>query len=319
MESNQTTRDWPVLPVDDWADTLATLHLWTQIIGKIRLAKSAWLNHSWGVPLYVTARGLGTTLVPYDAEGFELDFDFQHDRLDLTTTTGQRRSIDLPGLSVSDFYHSVLETMRDVGMPIGIHPVPSEIPDAIPFHDDHDHATYDGDHARALWKALVHSSRVLTEFRAGFLGKSSPVHFFWGSFDLAVTRFSGRTAPPHPGGIPNFPDDVAQEAYSHEVTSAGFWPGNADVPPIFYAYAYPTPEGFAGASIEPESAFWLEDLGEFALPYDAVRTASDPDATLMAFLESSHAAAADLAGWDRESLEHDHPHGPEWWRSRPHD
>lgn len=319
MASSPTASHWPTLPVDHWDESLATLHLWTQIVGKIRLATSPWLNHSWGVPLYVTARGLGTTLVPSDSEGFELDFDFQHHRLELTTTTGQRRSLDLPGLSVSGFYHSVLDMMRDVGMPISIHPVPSEIQDAIPFHDDHDHATYEADHARALWKALVQASRVLTEFRAGFLGKSSPVHFFWGSFDLAVTRFSGRTAPPHPGGIPNFPDDVAQEAYSHEVTSAGFWPGNADIPPVFYAYAYPTPEGFDRAPIEPEGAFWLEDLGEFALPYDAVQTASDPDGTLMAFLESTHAAAADLAGWDRENLELDPPHGPEWWRNRPHD
>ncbi len=319
MEANSTNRGWPTLPVDHWTDTLTTLHLWTQVVGKLRLARSPWLNHSWGVPLYVTSRGLGTSLVPYDTEGFEIDFDFQRDRLDLTTTTGERRSIDLTGLSVAGFYHSVLDMMRDVGMPVTIHPVPSEIPDAIPFPEDDEHATYDGDHARALWKALVQASRVLTEFRAGFLGKSSPVHFFWGSFDLAVTRFSGRTAPPHPGGIPNFPDDVAREAYSHEVTSAGFWPGNADAPPIFYAYAYPTPAGFADASVAPERAFWLEELGEFALPYDAVQTDPDPNGTLTAFLESTHAAAADLAGWDRESLEHDHPHGPEWWRTRPHD
>ena len=212
-----------------------------------------------------------------------------------------------------------MEAMSSVGMPVEINRVPSEIPEAIPFDEDTDHSAFDSDHIGALWGALLQSARVMTRFRAGFRGKASPVHFFWGSFDLAVTRFSGREAPPHAGGIPNFPDDVAREAYSHEVTSVGFWPGNATAPtPIFYAYAYPTPDGFADAAVSPDAAFWLGELGEFALPYEAVRTADDPDAALMAFLRSTHAAGASLGGWDRAALEAQAPMGPEWWRERPH-
>ncbi len=313
----ETPNPWPVLPVDDWLDTLATLHLWTQIVGKIRLVHDHWINHSWSVPLYVTASGLATSLVPYGHEGFEIEFDLLDDRLHLRATTGRREEVELRPRSVADFYHEVMAAMERIGMPVSIHPVPSEIPDAVPFPDDEVHASYDGDHARPLWRALLQADRVFTEFRAGFAGKASPVHFFWGSFDLAVTRFSGREAPPHPGGIPNLPDDVAREAYSHEVTSAGFWPGNAESPtPIFYAYAYPTRDGYRDATVSPAAAFWLDELGEFALPYEAVRTADDPDGDLLAFLESTHRAAADLAGWDRTALEHDHPHGPHWWRNR---
>jgi len=308
---------WPALPMEHWIDTLETLHMWTQIVGKIRLSESPWLNHSWSVPLYVSSSGLATSLVPYGTEGFELEFDVLADELRLTTTTGERRRIPLVPRTVADFHAAVMAAMASVAMPVTIHPVPSEVPNAIPFAEDTTHASYDGDQVRALWRALVQTARVFTRFRAGFLGKASPVHFFWGSFDLAVTRFSGRTAPAHPGGMPNFPDDVAREAYSHEVTSCGFWPGNREAPtPIFYAYAYPTPEGFATARVEPAEAFWLADLGEFVLPYDAVRRAADPDRLLMSFLESTHAAAADRADWDRASLECTAPRGPDWWRLR---
>ncbi|MEO1060526.1 MAG: DUF5996 family protein [Actinomycetota bacterium] len=310
---------WPELPIEEWGDTLETLHLFTQVVGKIRLVQAPWLNHSWSVPMYVNARGLGTSLVPHGTDGFELDFDLIDHELRLETTTGWTDAVALTDVSVADFHERVLAMMDRAGMPVEINPVPNEIADAIPFPDDHEHGTYEPSHVQAVRGALLQSDRVFHRFRAGFLGKASPVHFFWGSFDLAVTRFSGRSAPPHPGGVPNFPDDVAQEAYSHEVTSVGLWFGNAESPvPIFYAYAYPTPEGFAEAAVAPDEAFWLEALGEFALPYDAVRAAPDPDAALLAFFESTHAAAADLAGWDRRALECNTPQGPEWWRDRPH-
>lgn len=309
---------WPQLPWSDWADTLETLHLWLQVVGKIRLARAPWLNHSWSVPLYVAPRGLRTSLVPYGTEGFELAFDLLDHRLELTTTTGERRHLDLGPMTVADFHGQVLDLMAQVGMPVTIHPVPNEIADAIPFPDDTTHASYDPAHVEAIFAALVQSERVMSRFRAGFLGKASPVHLFWGSFDLATTRFSGRPAPEHPGGLPNFPDDVAREAYSHEVTSVGLWFGNRESPtPVFYAYAYPTPDGFSTAPVQPDEAFWLDALGEFVLPYDAVAGAEDPDGMLTSFFESTHAAAADLAGWDREALECAHPMGADWWETRP--
>lgn len=317
MEHSPESRSWPELPFEDWTDTLETLHLWTQIVGKIRMSHTPWWNHSWSVPLYVSPRGLTTSLVPYGSEGFELSFDFLAEELVLTTTTGARRSVALEPRSVADFHAEVMHTMAAVRMPVNIHPTPCEIPGAIPFPEDEVHDSYDGEHVRALWRALLQAHRVFTRFRAGYLGKASPVHFFWGSFDLAVTRFSGRTAPDHPGGIPNFPDDVAREAYSHEVTSCGFWPGNRDLrTPIFYAYAYPTPDGFADSEIEPSQAYWHDTLGEFALPYDAVRTAADPDRDLSSFLASTHAAAAELAEWDTSELECAAPRGPDWWHTR---
>ena len=312
-------RGWPELPGDEWFARLETVHLFTQVIGKIRMVNSPWLNHSWSVTLYPSASGLGTSLVPYGTEGFEWSFDFHDHLLILTTTTGLRRTIELAPMTVADFYHQVMAAMDGVSMPTEISVVPNEIPDAIPFPDDTVHAAYDRDQVHIWWRALLQADRVFNRFRAGYLGKASPVHFFWGSFDLAVTRFSGRAAPPHGGGLPNFPDDVAREAYSHEVTSAGFWPGNRDAPtPIFYAYAYPTPDGFSDAEVAPADAHWLDELGEFALPYAAVAGADDPDAALTAFLESTHAAAADLAGWERDALECDDPHGPDWWATRPH-
>lgn len=311
---------WPELPAEAWFDTLETVHLFTQVIGKTRMVNSPWLNHSWSVTLYPTASGLTTSLVPYGTEGFEWAFDFIDHALTLTTTTGQRRRLDLEPMTVADFYSAVMRTMNEVDMPTEISVVPNEIADAIPFPDDRDHAAYEVTHVHSWWRAVLQANRVFSRFRAGYLGKASPVQFFWGSFDLAVTRFSGRTAPPHGGGLPNFPDDVAREAYSHEVTSVGFWPGNRAAPtPIFYAYAYPTPEGFSSAPIAPSDAFWLDELGEFALPYAAVARADNPDESLTAFLKSTHAAAADLAGWARTELECDDPHGPDWWAGRPHD
>lgn len=313
------TNGWPVLPSDRWADTVEALHLWTQVVGKIRLGYAPWFNHSWSVTLYVSTRGLCTSMIPYDNEGVELEFDLTTHQLDVHTTTGQRRSIPLRSQSVAGFHQAVLDAMASVGMPVTINPMPNEIPGAIPFDQDTAVRDYEPDHAHVLWRALVQIDRVLNRFRAGFKGKVSPVHFFWGSFDLATTRFSGRSAPPHPGGLPNFPDDVAQEAYSHEVTSAGFWPGNRDSPaPIFYAYAYPTPDGFSEAEVRPTDALWLEDLGEFVLPYAAATAADDPDAVLAEFFDSTHAAAAELANWDRAALECGYPEGPDWWRNRPH-
>ncbi len=310
---------WPSLPTSAWTETLESLHLWTQVVGKIRLGYSPWLNHSWGVPLYVSTRGLRTSTIPYRGEMVELEFDFLEGRLDIHATTGAHRAVELRPQSVSRFHAEVLESMQAIGMPVTINPMPSEIADAIRFDEDEETREYDPDHALALWRALVNADRVMTNFRAGFRGKASPVHFFWGSFDLATTRFSGRTAPPHPGGIPNFPDDVAREAYSHEVTSVGFWPGNRAAPdPIFYSYAYPTPEGFSASTAEPAEAFWLEELGEFAITYTDVIASDDPDAALLAFFESTHAAAATLAEWNRADLECDHPDGPTWWHERPH-
>jgi hypothetical protein len=311
---------WPTLPAPDWLDTIEAVHLWTQVVGKIRLGYAPWLNHSWGVTLYVSTRGLRTSMIPFGTDGAELEFDFHAHELSIHTTTGQRSAIPLRTGSVADFYQQVLVAMAAVGLPVSINPMPSEIPDAIPFDRDTAVRPYDPGHANTMWRALVHAERVLSRFRADFKGKVSPVHFFWGSFDLATTRFSGRTAPPHVGGVPNLPDDVAREAYSHEVTSAGFWFGNRDNPePIFYAYAYPTPDGFSEAAVEPADAVWLDDLGEFALPYQAVAAADDPDAVLASFFDSTHAAAADLADWDRAGLECAHPEGPEWWRDRPHE
>jgi len=315
-----TARHWPALPSSEWADTLEALHLWTQVIGKVRMVRSPWLNHSWSVTLAVSPRGLRTGLVPFDDAGFELELDLLDSRLLLTTSRGDRRDTELTTRTVADFHADVLAMLGDVGMPVEIHPVPNEIADAVPFTDDHVRRPYDPQQAQALWGALLRAEHVMQRFRAGFRGKASPVHFFWGSFDLAVTRFSGRLAPPHGGGVPNFPDDVAREAYSHEVTSVGFWPGTRSSPePIFYAYAYPTPPEFSSAKVQPEAAFWLEDLGEFALPYAAIASAPDPDALVLAFFESTHAAAADLADWDRTALECGAPHGPDWWRRRPHE
>ncbi len=295
---------WPELPSTEWTDTLATLHRWSQIIGKVRLERTPWINHSWHLPLYLTTRGLGTSPIPAGARSFEMDFDFQAHRLEIRVSDGTDASVELRPRSVADFYREVMEQLDALGLHTEIDTVPSEIPDGVPFEQDEGHASYDADAVQALWRALLSSHTVFQQFRARFIGKVSPVHFFWGSFDLAVTRFSGREAPPHPAGIPALPDWVAREAYSHEVSSLGFWPGNAENPtPVFYSYAYPGPEGFKEAAVGPEAAFWFEDLGEFLLPYEAVRTAPDPAKALMTFAQESYEAAADLGGWDRGALE----------------
>jgi hypothetical protein len=308
---------WPELPTDTWWPTVSALHLWTQVVGKIRLTCGPWLNHSWGVALYVTARGLSTSLIAYDHRSVQIDFDLRDHRLQVDATDGATAAVDLETMSVADFHQRTLAAMDQVGLPVTINPQPSEIPGAVPFDRDTQERPYVAEHAQALWSALVAAHRVMSRFRAGYQGKASPVHLFWGAFDLAVTRFSGRTAPPHPGGLPHFPTDVAQEAYSHEVTSCGFWPGDEQTPtPVFYAYAYPTPDGFDRARGEPAEASWSDELGEFVLAYEAVRTAPDPDAALLGFFESTHGAAATLAGWDRDALECRAPMGPDWWRTR---
>ncbi|MEM9606186.1 MAG: DUF5996 family protein [Actinomycetota bacterium] len=319
MTTSPLPSPWSPLPTDEWTETLETLHLWTQVVGKIRLVQSPWLNHSWSVVLYPTPSGLRSSLVPHEQGGFEITFDVLAERLTLETTDGARRELALETRTVADFYGDLMGMLASVGMPVEISTTPNELAEVIPFPEDTTHSTFEPDHARALQRALIDGTRVMQRYRAGFRGKASPVHFFWGSFDLATTRFSGREAPAHPGGVPNFADDVAQEAYSHEVTSVGFWPGNAEAPaPIFYAYAYPTPDGFSDAAVQPSDAFWLDALGEFALPHAALVGADDPDAALLSFFETTHAAAADLASWDRNGLECAHPDGPDWWVNRPH-
>ncbi len=299
------TDRWPELPYAAWRDTAATLQLWTQIVGKIRLAKTPWLNHSWHVTLYVSARGLTTGPIPDGARSVEVEFDFIDHVLWIKTSDSHARQIMLRPVPVAEFYDEVLIALRELSIDVHINPMPNEIANVVPFPRDTAHKSYDAGYANRFWRVLLAAHEVLSHFRTGFLGKVSPVHFFWGSFDLAVTRFSGRGAPRHPGGVPNLPDAVAQEAYSHEVSSAGFWPGGGGVIdfPAFYSYAYPAPDGFAQAKVKPAAAFFHQQLGEFLLPYDVVRKSADPDAALMDFLQSTYAAAADLAKWDRAGLE----------------
>jgi Family of unknown function (DUF5996) len=302
--SRSRTEPWPALPYEAWKDTCATLHLWTQIVGKIRLAQTPWINHSWHVTLYVTPRGLTTSPIPYDGRAFQIDFDFIDHALLIETSEGDARRLPLAAMSVADFHDRLMAALAELQIRLRIHGRPNEVPDPIPFRDDRQHAAYDPDYAQRFWRVLLQADRVFKQFRTGFLGKVSPVHFFWGSFDHAVTRFSGRKAPMHPGGIPNLPDLVTREAYSHEVSSAGFWPGGGAVDyPAFYSYAYPAPEGFSTAPVRPDAAFFHETLGEFILPYDAVRSAAAPDAALLDFLQSTYEAAANAAGWDRAALE----------------
>jgi hypothetical protein len=297
-----TQTPWPALNLEDWQDTCATLHLWTQVVGKIRLVQTPWINHSWHVPLYLNTRGLTTSNIPYGDRVFQIDFDFLNHHLWIGTDTGHSQIIELRPRTVADFYQAVMAALEVLEMPIRINTLPNEVTEPIPFAVDTTHASYDPGAAQRFWRVLLQSDRVFTEFRSHFCGKVSPVHFFWGSFDLAVTRFSGRTAPEHPGGVPNLPDDVAKEAYNQEVSSAGFWPGTGLGYPAFYSYAYPTPEGFQDVPVQPDAAFFHQDLGEFVLPYDAVRTAADPDQALLSFLQSTYDAAADLAQWDKAAL-----------------
>lgn len=296
--------NWPALALEDWRDTCATLHLWTQIVGKTRLRCMPWINHSWHVPLYVSARGLTTGLMHHNARGFAIDFDFVEHQLCVTVSDGSRRVIPLRPMSVAAFYRELFTVLRELGFAITIHGRPNELEEAIPFAEDHVHAAYDAEYAQRFWRVLVQVERVFQAFRAGFVGKSSPVQFYWGSFDLALSRFSGRRAPLHPGGVPHLPDRVVQEAYSHEVSSCGLWPGGGAHPyPLFYSYIYPEPEGFPTANIKPADASYSDTLREFILPYDAIRQAASPDAPLSDFLQSTYEAAARLAGWDRAALE----------------
>jgi hypothetical protein len=292
------------LPLEAWADTHATLHMWLQIVGKVRLVQSPWLNHSWHVTLYVTARGLTTSPIPYEDRSFQIDFDFIDHQLIVQSSDGRMGRVALQPQSVATFYASLMSELNRLGLPVKINVKPKEVAEAIEFDRDEIHRSYDRDHANRYWRILVQADRILKDFRTRFIGKDSPVHFFWGGPDLAVTRFSGRPAPLHPGGIPNLADWVTQEAYSHEVSSCGFWAGGGAIPyAAFYAYAYPEPAGFAAAAVKPAGAFYSTDLREFILPYDVVRQSAAPDDTLLEFLQTTYEAAADLAKWDRASLE----------------
>ncbi len=297
---------WPSLPLEAWRETYATLHLWMQIVGKVRLAQSPWLNHSWHATLYVTATGLTTSPIPYRHRTFQIDFDFLKHHLAVRSSDGGSAGLALEPQSVATFYRRLMEEMGTLDLRVHIHGKPSEIADVVRFDRDEVHRAYDPEYANRFWRILVQADRVLNAFRARFIGKCSPVHLFWGALDLAVTRFSGRRAPRHPGGIPNLPDWVTREAYSHEVSSCGFWPGGGPIPyPAFYSYAYPEPPGFAAAPVAPAEAWYSADLREFILAYDVVGQSASPDDTLLDFLQTTYAAAADLGKWDRGSLERD--------------
>jgi hypothetical protein len=298
---------WPSIPFAEWRETCATLHLWTQIVGKVRLALAPWTNHSWHVTLYLTARGLTTSPIPHGLRLFQIDFDFVDHKL-LIVTEGETRSIDLKPQTVAEFNRATMSILRELNLPVSINTTPNEIPNPIPFERDDVHRAYDREYANRFWRVLLQTDRVFKDFRSRFCGKCSPVHFFWGAPDLAVTRFSGRAAPPHPGGIPNMPDAVTREAYSQEVSSLGFWPGSDTMPePIFYSYAYPEPKGFSEASVKPAAASYNAQMKEFVLPYDAVRSAESPDDALLDFAQSTYDAASTLGNWDRAALEEKKP------------
>jgi uncharacterized protein DUF5996 len=301
---------WPALPtVAEWQDTYTTLHMWLQIVGKIRLELSPWINHSWGSALYLTPRGITSSPIRQRDGSFVIDFDFIDHALRISTSRGMVRSFGLVPMSVAQFYERTLGALVELGQRVKIYARPVEVVEAIPFAEDQQHRSYDAAVVERVWRAFSHAERVLTEFRAQYVGKVSPVHVFWGAFDLAVTRFSGRVAPKHPGGAPNCPNWVMEEAYSRELSSAGFWPGMGLGEAAFYAYAYPAPAGFAQAAIQPKEAYFHAGLGEFILPYAAVRAAADPDALLWSFLTSTYEAAANLGGWDRAALEGQPPAG----------
>src|ERR1700682_901129 len=299
---------WPDLYFGKWSDRYPTLHMWTQIVGKIRLAQTPWINHSWHVTLYVTARGLTTSPIPHGGSMFEINFDFVDHHLRIDSSEGGQRAIELRPRSVADFYLAVMSALTELELPVSINTMPNEIQDPIPLDRDEEHRSYDAEYANRFWRVLVQADRVFKDFRSDFCGKCSPVHFFWGSFDLAVTRFSGRAAPPHPGGIPHLPDAITREAYSQEVSSLGFWPGGGPVPmPVFYSYAYPEPTGFAQARVRPDAASYNAQLRDFILPYDAVRRGDSPDDVLLDFARSTYDAASSLARWDRAALKEIRP------------
>jgi hypothetical protein len=300
---------WPDLSQLHLQPTTEALHLWSQVVGKVRLSLTPWINHSWHVPLYVSARGLSTGLIPAGQHAFEIEFDLIGDTLVARDTNGQEQRVPLAPQSVATFYANTMMALNDLGIDVRLDPMPCELPEAVPFHSDNVVRAYDAETARAYWNALVQTHRVFHLFRTRFIGKCSPIHMFWGSFDLAVTRFSGRKAPPHPGGAPHVPDAVARDAYNREVSSAGFWPGSGTVKaPSYYSYAYPLPKGFAEVRAQPDAAGFNVETGEFLMPYQAVCTSTDPDAALLAFLQSTYEAAANLAHWDRPLLEG--PTGP---------
>lgn len=289
------------LPVDSWQATRDTLHMWTQIVGKIRMSLSPPVNHWWHVTLYPSARGLSTGSIPIPAGILEIEFDLVEHSLVFLTSDGRRRTFPLAGHSVASFYEATFDVLGELGIEVAIHPVPNEVEPAIPFAEDTTHCTYEPEQAAAFWRQLIDAHQQLERFRAPFVGKASPVHYFWGAMDLAVTRFSGRVAPRHPGGAPNCPDSVMLEGYSHELSSAGFWPGGG-AEGAYYSYAYPAPEGYADASV-PEGAFYSDELGEFLLPYETVRHSDDPDALVQDFLEATYRAAADLGRWPATATE----------------
>jgi hypothetical protein len=299
---------WPELPFEGWKDTAITLHMWTQVVGKIRLVLSPWTNHSWHVTLYLTARGLTTSPIPHRNGIFEIRFELIDHELRILKNDGEMRAIALRPKSVAEFYREAMAALSELNLETPINTTPNEVDPAIPFEKDDQHRSYDAEYANRFWRVLLQSDRVFKEFRSRFCGKCSPVHFFWGSFDLAVTRFSGRQAPKHPGGIPHLPDAITREAYSQEVSSLGFWPGNATAPtPIFYSYAYPESPGFAEAKVQPSSASYNTIMREFVLPYEAVRTSKSPDETLLEFAQSTYDAASTLGKWDRGALEEKKP------------
>jgi len=298
------TDQWPDIPYEPWKNSSETLHQWLQIVGKYRLAHTPWLNHSWHATLYLTARGLTTSVIHCTAKSVQVDFDFIDHQLIGAASDGRRRTLSLEPMSVAAFDERFRALVDELGVSVDFDGTPNEVPDPIPFADNTAPGAYDADSVHRFWLALLNVDRVFKLFRTGFLGKVSPVHLFWGSFDLAVTRFSGRAAPRHPGGVPGLPDDVTREAYSHEVSSAGFWGGGGGLGfPAFYSYAYPTPEGFGAQPVTPSEAYFDASLGEFLLPYEAVRNAADPDQALLGFLQSTYDAAARLGDWNREALE----------------
>ena len=293
---------WPALPQAAWSDTCATLQLWMQIVGKVRLALMPTINHTWNVTLYPTVRGLTTAPMPHGTRMLQIDFDFSEHVLLLQTSDGDRRTIPLEPMTVAAFYQQVITALDELHTPVRIWHMPVEVAQPIPFEQDNTHQAYDPEYAQRFWRVLLQTTRVFTIFRARFTGKVSPVHLFWGALDLACTRFSGRPAPTHPS-MPGLPDRVTRDAYSHEVSSCGFWPGAPGIEPIFYSYAYPEPPGYAQSSIAPAQAHFDSTLGEFVLPYEAMRQSADPDSALLQFLQSTYDAAANCAHWDRAALE----------------
>ncbi|GAA0379880.1 DUF5996 family protein [Micromonospora gifhornensis] len=310
--TSPATTSWPSLRVSDWTATRETLHMWTQIVGKIRMAHAPMINHWWQVTLYVSPRGLTTSTIPYGTGAFEIEFDFLGHQLDVRTSSGDARSLPLAPMPVAEFYARIMDMLKQLGIEAPIRARPNEVDPAIPFAEDYEHASYDGEAATLFWRQVVQADRVFGEFRSYFVGKVSPVHFFWGGMDLACTRFSGRSAPPHPGGMPNCADWVMAEGYSRELSSCGFWPGGGEEG-AFYSYAYPEPDGFAEQQIGPEGAYFSTEFKQFLLPYEVARAAPDPDRAVAEFLYSTYKAAADQGHWDRSALEDD----PMRWHRTP--